>query len=83
MNKSRYDESQQKKAVTDYLKGISVVQIAREMGVARGTIYTWIRKHKANSLTRAVPTQKEQFNLKQKLVKLQDIISVLNWLIVQ
>ncbi len=48
-----------------------------ELVASRSTIYTWIRKHKAKGFIKTVPTQKEVINLKQKLAKLQDIVSVL------
>lgn len=73
----QYIENRQAKAAADYLDGISVIQIAKNFGVSRGTIYTWLRKQKAKGLIKIVPTQKEVISLKQKLVKLQGIVSVL------
>lgn len=75
--RAQYKENRQVKAVADYLNGIPVAQIAKDFGVSRGTIYTWLRKHKANGLMKTVPTQKEVICLKQKLAKLQGIVSVL------
>jgi len=74
---AQYAEKRKERAVTDYLNGISAVQIAQNVGVSRSTIYTWIRMHKENGVIKTVSTQKEAMNLKQKLAKLQDIVSVL------
>ena len=74
---AQYAEKRKEKAVADYLNGISVVQITQNVGVSRSTIYTWIRKHKANGFLKTVSTHKEAMNLKQKLAKLQDIVSAL------
>jgi transposase InsO family protein/transposase-like protein len=73
----KHEENQKQRAVTDYLNGISVVQIAQNVGVSRSTIYTWIRMQKENGLIKTVSTQKEAMNLKQNFAKLQDIVSVL------
>ena len=74
---AQYAEKRKEKAVADYLNGIAVVQIAQNVGVSRSTIYTWVRMQKENGLIKTVSTQKEAMNLKQKLAKLQDIVSVL------
>ncbi len=75
--RAQYKENRQVKAVADYLDGIPVAQIAKDFGVSRGTIYTWLRKHKANGFIKTVPSQKEVISLKQKLAKIQGIVSVL------
>ena len=74
---TQFAGNRQEKALADYLDGITVVQIVRELGVSRSTIYSWIRKQKSKGVIKTVPTQKEVMNLKQRLAKLQDIVVVL------
>lgn len=74
---AQYDVNRQERAVADYFSGLSVARIAMDLRVSKSTIYTWIRKQKAEGLIRTVSTQKQLMNLKQKLTKLQDIVSVL------
>jgi len=59
MMSAQYKENRQVRAIVDYFNGIPVAQIAKDFGVSRSTIYTWLRKHKANGLMKTVPSQKE------------------------
>ena len=61
---AQFAGNRQEKALADYLDGITVVQIVRELGVSRSTIYSWIRKQKSKGVIKTVPTQKEVMNLK-------------------
>jgi len=77
MRENVFMGSWQAEVAADYYKGVPAAQIAIKLGVSRSTIYTWIRKQEANGLIKTVPTLKEVMNLKQQLVTLQDIVSVL------
>jgi transposase len=60
MMSAQYAEKRKEKAVADYLNGISVVQIAQNVGVSRSTIYTWIRMQKENGLIKQSQHKKKQ-----------------------
>ena len=45
MKKSRFTESQIIKALKENEGGRPVEQISRELGISRGTLYTWRRKY--------------------------------------
>ncbi|HKK88677.1 MAG TPA: transposase [Saprospiraceae bacterium] len=45
MKKSRFSESQIIKAIKENEAGRSVEEISRELGIAKGTFYSWRRKY--------------------------------------
>jgi len=45
MKKSRFSESQIIKALKENEAGRSVEEISRELGIAKGTFYSWRRKY--------------------------------------
>ena len=45
MKKSRFSESQIIKALKENEAGCSVEEISRELGIAKGTFYSWRRKY--------------------------------------
>ena len=61
---AQHAEKRKGEAVADYLNVTSVVQIAKNVGGSRSTIYTWIRMQKENGLIKTISTQKEAMNLK-------------------
>lgn len=68
MKKSKFTESQIIKALKENEAGRSVEEISRELGISKGTFYTWRRKYggmEASHLKRLKELEEENQKLKQ------------------
>lgn len=68
MKKSKFTESQIIKALKENESGRSVEEISRDLGIAKGTFYTWRRKYggmEVSHLKRLKELEEENQKLKQ------------------
>lgn len=68
MKKSKFSESQIIKAIKEIEGGRSVEELARELKVAKGTIYTWRKKYggmEVSHLKRLKELEEENSRLKK------------------
>lgn len=74
----KYTVDQKRELVLRYQNGESVSDICTQTGIARSTLYSWLKPYQT-TLTEAgmVVTPKEFVYLKKRLKKLEDIIQVL------
>lgn len=85
MKKSKFTESQIIKALKENEAGRSVEEISRELGIAKGTFYTWRKKYggmEVSHLKRLKELEEENQKLKRmyadqalKLEMAKDVIS--------
>jgi len=85
MKKSKFTESQIIKAIKEIEAGRSVDQVARELKVSKGTIYTWRKKYsgmEVSHLKRLKELEAENAKLKRmyadqalQLLMAKDVIS--------
>lgn len=74
----KYTADQKRKLVLRYQNGESVSDICTQTGVARSTLYSWLKPYQT-TITKAgmVVTPKEFVALKKRVEKLEGIIRVL------
>lgn len=76
--KKKYAEATKRKAVRQYQDGISIDIICSNLGVAKSTLYSWIKTYKTISTkTGAEITYRDYYDLKRRADKLQSIVEVL------
>lgn len=75
--KKAYTEEEKKNAVDSYLKGATISEISTATGIARSTLYIWVKKYnKVKASTRKV-NMRDYFDLKQKCEQQEKMIEIL------
>lgn len=76
--KKTYTKAMKRKAVKQYQDGISIDIICSNLGVAKSTLYSWIKTYKIiPTKTDAEITYRDYYDLKRRANKLQSMVEVL------
>ena len=76
MNK-QYSDNQKNEIIEMYLSGMSVSDLSKQTGVARSTIYSWIKKSKSAQKELKRINMRDVFDLKQKCDQLEMMVKIL------
>ena len=76
MNK-QYGDYQKKEIIEKYLSGMSVTDLSKQTGVARNTIYSWIKKSKSAQKALKRINMRDVLDLKQKCAQLEMMVEIL------
>ena len=76
MNK-QYSDNQKNEIVEKYLSGVSVSDLSKQTGVARNTIYSWIKKSKSAQKALKRINIRDVLDLKQKCAQLEKMVEIL------
>ena len=74
----KYTQEQKCQFVMRYQSGESVIDICTETGIARSTLYSWLKPYQTNVTDTGVQVTPHEFAvLKKRVARLEDIIKVL------
>ena len=74
----KYTQEQKCQFVMRYQSGESVIDICTETGIARSTLYSWLKPYQTNVTDTGVQVTPHEFAvLKKRVTRLEDIIKVL------
>ena len=76
MNK-QYSENQKNEVIEMYLSGVSVSDLSKQTGVARNTIYSWIKKSKSTQKALKRINMRDVIDLRQKCAQLEKMVEIL------
>ena len=75
--KTKLSQEQKQELVNRYLAGESVQSIITDVGIARSTMYSWIKSYKKSLNTNTNITLREFSENKRKIARLTDITNIL------
>lgn len=75
--KTKFTQEEKQTLINRYLSGESVSTITADVGIARSTLYSWIKAYKKQSNETTKMTYREFSELKRKVERLNRIITIL------